>query len=192
MSDIIGSLETISKILVLVSASVGIVGALIQYRIKVKAEERLRYLAVLETDIKVSGLFSELVSIANGYGKWSEPQERLIDEVMHIVPDEVKQNMIMNDPRSLGRIAGGASVPQPVSLSAQLAASESAANLAIQYPFLLEPALTSLDVVVGFMPQAEGAYDRLCEHYGIQRPLTNWGFVPDETHTGFDRPDQAS
>ena len=192
MPDIIGSLETISKILVLLSASIGIVGALIQYRLKVKAEERLRNLAVLETDIKVSRLFSELISVANGYGKWSEPQEQIIVEAMRIVPDEVKQEILMSDPSSFGRLASGASIPQSVSLSAQVAASESAANLAIRYPFLREPALMGLDVVAGFLPQARDAYDRLCEHYGIQRPLSDWGFIPDQTHTGFSRPDQDS
>jgi hypothetical protein len=149
MNEVVRSLESLSQILVFVSASIGIVGALIQYRLKVKAEDRLRNLAVLETD-------------------------------------KVKKQILMGDPRALGQMAQGALIAQPVPLPAQVAAAESIANLAIAYPFLLEPALAGLDVVVGFVPQAKNAYDRLSNHYGVQRPLTDWGFSPNAPNWGYE------
>jgi hypothetical protein len=185
MSELLSAFEALSKIVALISASVAAIGLLIQYRLKVKEELRLRDLATLEMDVRISNVFSELVSVANGYGGWSEPQSQIIEEILKSVPQEIKQQLILSGPSSIGKLVSGARIPKSVPLSQQLAASESLANLAIRYPFLLEPALVGLDVVAGFMKQAKDPYNRLCTHYKISRPLTDWGFVPGEPNYGY-------
>lgn len=186
MSEFINNIEALSKVVAFISTSVAVIGLLIQYRLKVKEERRLRDLATLETDLKVSNLFSELVSTANGYGGWSEPQREVMEDVLKLISQDTKEKMMRSDPRSFGNLVEGARVPKPVPLSQQLAAAESLANLAIRYPFLLEPALVGLDVVTGFLPQATDPYRRLCAHFKISRPLTDWGFKQGEPNMGAD------
>ena len=176
MNDFLAATESLSKIIALLSAAIAAFGLLFQYSLKIKEERRLRDLATLEMDVKISGLFSELVSIANGYAGWSEPQSNVITEVLQTIPPEVKQMLLLRDPRSMGNLLSSSRVPKSVPLSQQLAASESLANLAIRYEFLKEPALVGLDVVAGFLPVAKSPYQRLCQHYGIERPLTDWDF----------------
>jgi hypothetical protein len=176
MNQLLGSLEQISTIVALISAAVAAIGALIQYSLKVREERRLKKMALLETDIKTSHLFSELISTANGYGGWSEPQKEIVNDIIESIPQELKQSLLMSDPKRYGILFSGTLIPTSVPLSQQLAAAETVASLAIRYPFLKEAALIGLDVVVGFMPQAKDAYDRLCSHYGLERPLTEWDF----------------
>jgi hypothetical protein len=56
-------------------------------------------------------------------------------------------------------------ISAPVPLSAEIAAAESIANLAIKYPILKEPAIEGLRVVVTFLPPATKAYERVCKFY---------------------------
>ncbi len=173
--DIQTWIDIISKTVAFIAVAIGALGGLWQYRINSKAEARMRDLAVLETDIKISRLFSELISTANGFGPWSDPQPDVIKEIFKNVPEDLMKQMIMTDPRNVHKLVEGSKVSTPIPLSAEIAASEAIANLAIKYPFLLEPALAGLDVVAGFLPQARNAYMRLSKYYGIDRPLTKWG-----------------
>lgn len=180
MSETLSLVESFSKIFALISAAIAAFGALFQYTMKVREEARLRDLATLEMDVKVSALFSELVSVANGYGGWSEPQAEVIKDVLQSLPIDIKQDLLLQDPASAGRLLSSSRVPKMVPLSQQLAAAESLANLAIRYEFLREPALVGLDVVAGFLPLAKIPYERLCRHYQVNRPLTAWNFGSQE------------
>lgn len=184
MPEWLMALETFSKALAFLSGAGVLIGALIQYSFKLREERRLKDLAVLETDVKISQLFAELVSTANGYGKWSEPQAPIMEEILQALPKELKQQIVMANPQGLGQAVSGARVPTSVPLSQQLAAAEAIASLAIRYRFLLEAALVGLDVVVGFLPQAKPAYDRLCTFYRIERPLTRWDFSRGPSNLG--------
>ena len=180
MNEFLGLLEQLSKIVAFISAAVAAVGAMVQYTLKVREERRLRNMALLETDIKTSQLFSDLISTANGYGGWSAPQKEIVEDILTTVPQEVKQSLIMRDPKRYGALFAGTRIPASVPLSQQLAAAETVASLAIRYPFLKEAGMVGLDVVVGFLPHAKDAYDRLCTHYQIERPLTRWNFGKGE------------
>jgi hypothetical protein len=168
-------LEEIPKIIAIVAVGIGVLGALVQYIINSKAENRQREVALLERDIKISSLFSELMEAANGYSGYTEPSEKLIDMIEKNIPAELLRSALLSNPRSIGTIFSGALIPKSTALARQLAAAESIVNLAIRYPILLEPALIGLDVTCGFSPFARPAYDRLCRHFSVQRPLTNWG-----------------
>ncbi len=184
MNEVLQVVESISKIVALLAAAVAVFGALFQYGMKLREEARLRDLATLEMNVKVSTLFSELVSVANGYGGWSEPQADVIKDILAALPLHIKQGLLLQDPAAAGKLLASSRIPESVPLSQQLAAAESLANLAIRYEFLKEPALVGLDVVAGFLPPAELPYKRLCTHYGIDRPLTIWEF----SRAGTSRP----
>jgi hypothetical protein len=178
--------ETISKIVGFLAVATGAVGALLQYGVNSAAEERQRGLAELEADIKISGVFSELAQTAAGYGQLSEPRQEIIQHTLNIIPNDLMVKILQSDPNNLGFLFSGAKIPSSVPLARQLAAAEAIATLAIKYPVLLEPALASLDVAVIVLPEAKHAYDRVCTHYGIQRPLNNWNrktlrMPPDRT-----------
>jgi hypothetical protein len=134
-------LDPTAKILGLVGLGVGALGAMVQYVINSRAERRQRDLAVLESDIKVSAVFSELVQIANGYAERSEPQTELIKIIEKNLPDDFIATILQRDPRYIGSIFSGAMISGSTPLAVQLAAAESIANLAIRYPILREPAL---------------------------------------------------
>lgn len=173
----LSDVEALARIAAFLSGTAAILGAFFSYRLKLKAEERAAELAQLESDVAVSKLFSELISIANGYKGFSEPREEILAVFLKHLPDDVIARTAHTDPRVLGGLVSGSRVPENVPLAQQLAASESITNLAIRYPFLLEPALVGLDVVVGFLRKAKPASERLCRHYGVERPLTDWGFA---------------
>jgi hypothetical protein len=168
-------LDEIPKIIAIAAVGIGGLGALVQYIINSRAENRQREVALLERDIKISSLFSELIEAANGYSGYTEPSEKLINVIEKNIPADLLQSALLSDPRNIGKIFSGALIPKSTALARQLAASESIVNLAIRYPILLEPALMGLDVTCGFSSFARPAYDRLCRHFGVQRPLTDWG-----------------
>jgi hypothetical protein len=60
-TGLLGKIEAASKIVAFAAAAIGAIGALLQYHLNSEAEARMRDLAVLETDLKVSHLFGELV-----------------------------------------------------------------------------------------------------------------------------------
>jgi hypothetical protein len=152
-----------------------IIVALFQYKSNSRSEQRLRSLAELESDIKVSAAFSELIEVANGYRSHSEPQKDVIEIIGKNIPLDLLEKLIRDDPGAIAKIFTGSIVTGLTPLARQLAAAESIANLAIKYPILLEPALIGLDCTVGLSPFATNAYDRLCAHYGRKRSLTDWG-----------------
>ena len=167
--------DFILKLVGVVTATGAIITALIQYISNSHSERRLKALAQLESDVKVSAAFSELIEVANGYRGWSEPQHDVIEIIEKNIPAELMTRIILHDPRDVAKLFSGSIVSTPTPLARQLAAAESIANLAIKYPILLEPALIGLDCTAGLSPFAVNAYERLCRHYGIKRELTNWG-----------------
>jgi hypothetical protein len=56
-----GIIETISKAVSFLAMGISAIGALLQYQANSEAESRMRSQAELETDIKVSSLFSTLM-----------------------------------------------------------------------------------------------------------------------------------
>jgi hypothetical protein len=74
-------LDEIPKIIAIAAVGIGGLGALVQYIINSRAENRQREVALLERDIKISSLFSELIEAANGYSGYTEPSEKLINVI---------------------------------------------------------------------------------------------------------------
>lgn len=166
--------EYVSRLSAFLTVAGSALAAAIQYRMNSRAEQRLRNLAELEADVKVSQLFNDLVQTANGYGVPSDPQETVQSAIFDAVPKDVLQSIIMNDPRDVAKLLSGSIISGNVPLAKQLAAAESIATLAIKYPILLDAALVGLDVTAGISDFAGNAYGRLCNHYGLHRPLTQW------------------
>lgn len=118
-------IETISKTVSFIAVGIGAIGALLQYQANSQVEARMRALAELESDIKVSTLFSELIQKANGYGGYSEPNQAVIDKVFSRIPDDKFEMLLQGNPPLLTTLLGRVSIiPTSVPLSAQIAASE--------------------------------------------------------------------
>ena len=174
-SNGLGKIEAISKIVGFIAVGLGALGAVLQYNINSESEQRQKILAELESDIRISSVFSDFAQVAAGYGGWSEPQEQILKKELELIPDDFMAALLQHDPRRVGHLFAGTIIPQGVPLAKQVAAAEAVASLAIKYPILLEPALASLDASTIHLPQAKRAYNRLCAHYQIDRPLTTWG-----------------
>ncbi len=160
-------IESGSKIIAFAAAAIGAIGALVTYQINSAAELRMRDQAELETDLKVSALFSDLVQKANGYGQWSEPNDKVIEATMERLPKPIFESVLLQDPKSIFRFFAGSRIPEPVPLSAQVAAAESIVDLTIKYPFLKEPAIRSFEILkMASMPGATKALARLCQSIG--------------------------
>ena len=168
-------LDVLPKIVGIVAVAAAAVGAVIQYIMNSRAEQRQRQVANLQADIEVSNVFSELIEIANGYRSYSDPQDKIIELINAALPPGYLMSVIARGPRDVGKIFAGSIVTCFTPLARQLAASESIVNLAIKYPILLEPALVGLDVTAGFSPFARKAFERLTRHYNLDRKLTDWG-----------------
>jgi hypothetical protein len=166
-TSLLGKIEAASKIVAFAAAAIGAIGALLQYHLNSEAEARMRDLAVLETDLKVSHLFGELVQTANGYGKWSAPNDKIIQTTLEHIPPAVFEELLRKDTIALHYLFRASIIPEPVPLSAEVAAAESIANLAMKYPILREPAIEGLKVVKSFLPSASRPLDRLCRSNGL-------------------------
>ena len=168
-STLLDKLEAVSKIIGFFGVGAGAIGAMLQFYLNSQAESRQRYLAELQADIEISGIFSELVQTANGYDKFSEPQAEAIKVIASKMPDGMIESLLKKDPRTVANLFSGSRISSAIPLSRQIAAAESIANLSIKYPILAEPGLSALEVIVSFMPQARGAYDRVLKKYNAGR-----------------------
>ncbi len=74
----------ISKIITLLTVSIGIVLSIRQYRLKVKEEIRLSKSAQSENDVKLLTLFSETIDIANG-------------RKSHIISENILENLFKSN-----------------------------------------------------------------------------------------------
>lgn len=117
-------IESASKIIAFAAAAIGAIGALVTYRVNSAAEFRQEHLAELETDLRVSALFADLVQKANGYGQWSAPNDKIIEATIERLPQSVFEKVYRNDPRSIFALFAGSRIPEPVPLSAEVAAAE--------------------------------------------------------------------
>jgi len=81
-------LDVVPKIIGIVAICAAAIGAAVQYIINSRAEHRQRDAAILQADIEVSKVFSELIEIANGYRSWSEPQDKLMEIINSSLPPD--------------------------------------------------------------------------------------------------------
>ena len=77
------------------------------------------------------------------------------------------EELLRKDVTALHYFFRASVIPEPVPLSAEVAAAESIANLAMKYPILREPAVEGLKVVKSFLPSASRPLDRLCKSNGL-------------------------
>src|SRR5262249_41651679 len=98
--------DFLPKIIGVVTVAGAVIVALIQYISNSHSERRLKALASLESDIKVSAAFSELIEVANGYRSHSEPQKEIIQIIEKNIPPELLTQIILQDPMRLGRLFG--------------------------------------------------------------------------------------
>src|SRR5919108_4121868 len=122
-----GIIETISKAVSFLAVGISAIGALLQYQANSEAESRMRAQAELETDIKVSSLFSELIEKANGHGSYSEPSEPVINKLFSRIPDEKFDSLLRGNPSPLEYVLSMSIISARVPLSAEIAAAESIA-----------------------------------------------------------------
>jgi hypothetical protein len=128
------------------TAIVAWVGVL-QYRLKVKAEERLQESNRAEVDVRLSKLFAELMWLAHARAG-SHVSEKCIEELF-------EKGMItkedLGDPDSLNRkIAAICILNLPVGVASQNAAITSLAVLGRRYAILREPARAGLNSLKSF------------------------------------------
>lgn len=140
----------ITKVLTLVSVIVGIFISIQQYRLKVKAEIRLKESANAENDVKLLKIFTEILDIAHGR------KNQIISET--IVKELFNHNIFgegeLHNLEEINRkIENTANLPVHVGLGAQEAAIVAIANLSIKYKILKEPGLAGLRIIQGFKPE---------------------------------------
>jgi hypothetical protein len=137
----------ISKIVALLSVSIGIIISIRQYRLKVKEEIRLSISAQSENDVKLLALFGETIDIANG-------------RKSHIISEKVIESLFTKDIigrkdfsdttnlESVKKMIEVATLVVPVGAASQSSAITAIGVLGKKYDVLREPALKGLNNLI--------------------------------------------
>ncbi|MGE5409996.1 MAG: hypothetical protein ACM3MI_03475 [Clostridiales bacterium] len=133
----------ISKIITMLSVSVGIIIAICQYRLKVQEEIRLSKSAQAENDVKLLKLFSETFDIAHSR-KFNVLSEKAIEKMFDKDIIEKKDFGDLNNLTDVTRKLDIAARVLPVGAGSQVAAIAAIGSLGLTYEVLREPALKGL------------------------------------------------
>jgi hypothetical protein len=120
-----------------VSFSVATIFALLEYRLKLKAEKRVAISQQAETDVRLIQAFTELMNIANGRGGYVT-SEKLIEELFK--RDVFTDAHFGNWSEFQKRLGEFPVIYLPVGLGSQDAAIAAAATLGLKYEVLRESA----------------------------------------------------
>ncbi len=139
----------LTQVVTLISLSFGIILSILQYRLKVKAEIRLKDASIAEVDTKLIKLFTEVMDIAHS-------------RINHIVSDTIIEELFKKNVFNQAdfdnlnqlnkKIEEAATLPIPVGAAAQDAAIIAIGNLAVKYDILREPAIVGLETIKTFHP----------------------------------------
>jgi hypothetical protein len=168
----------ISKMVTLLSVSIGIIISIRQFRLKVKEEIRLSKSAQSENDVKLLALFAETIDIANG-------------RKSHIISEKVIESLFTKDiigQNDFSDIANLENVKKKLEVATRVipvgAASQSSAIAAIgvlgkKYEVLREPALKGLNNLIsqGIIVPTQEVLDDLnrdIPKLGCWSKIKNW------------------
>jgi hypothetical protein len=139
----------------LITVSIGIWKSLAEYRLKIKAENRITESSRTESDIKLIKHFTEIMDIAHarsGYVVSETIIEKLFEK--NIITTADFQNLeILNQ-----KMEDAAILTYPVGVAAQDAAIASIAELAIRHEVLRKPALQALETIKEFKTELADKY----------------------------------
>lgn len=148
MNDIIREwILTISRAIGILTTTIAVWKSLAEYRLKLKAENRVAESERIEADIKLIMHFTEIMDIANARSGY-QVSETIIEKLFEqdIITREDSQDLKkLNE-----KIANAAILTLPVGSAAQDAAIASIAQLAIRHNILKEPAIQALESIEEF------------------------------------------
>jgi len=154
-------LVPVSTAVTLLSTAIAAWVAVLNYRLKVKAEHRLRESTQAEVDTKLSKAFSDLMWIAHARSG-SHASEKLIEGALnaHFVNADYFRNPRADQKKQL--LEEACILNLPVGVASQNAAIMSIAVLGRRYEILREPAQAALKSISEFKPnEARAAIDLL-------------------------------
>jgi hypothetical protein len=143
LSSIRDWLLPVSTSVSLISTAIAAWVGILQYRLKVQAERRLKESSQAEVDTRLSKLFSELMWLAHGRAG-SQVSDKLIEEAIKkgvITEDYFHDPQKQNIKRS---VKDACILNLPVGIASQDAAIASIAQLGRRYEILHEPARAAL------------------------------------------------
>jgi hypothetical protein len=144
------------EVAILVLASIGTVGALVEYGVKVCAERRLQLSAASEVDTRVSKLFVELMWLAHARGEGCLSEkcvEKLFEEGAITKED-------FGAPEKVREKLASCAINLPVGAASQDAAILSIGVLGRRYKILSEGAREGLNSLKDGIPQKAQQIDK--------------------------------
>jgi len=142
-------LVPISTAITLVSTAIAAWVAVLQYRLKVSAEGRLKQSSLAEMDTRLSKLFSELMWLAHARAG-SHVSDTLLEQAIkkNLVPDTYFRDPHKDELKR--HIEESCILNLPVGSASQEAAIVSIAELGKRYEILREPARAALTSIARF------------------------------------------
>jgi len=131
----------------LITLSIGVWRSLAEYRLKIKAENRVAESARIEADIRLIKHFTEIMDIAHarsGYQISETVIEKLFENDL-ITSSDLKDLKLLNQ-----KMEEAAILTFPVGIAAQDAAIASIAELSIRHEVLRSPAIQALESIKSF------------------------------------------
>jgi hypothetical protein len=153
-------LVPVTAALSLISTSIAIWTGILAYRLKAKAERRMRDASNAKIDVDLSKLFTDIGWVAHARDE-SAISEHLVQAAIGspIVTNLIQQGQFDKARRLIEQLAV---LHTPVGVASQNAAIQSLAVLGKKYDVLKEPARAALLSIKGFKPQeAQAALDLL-------------------------------
>ena len=162
-------LVPVSAFVTLISVAISSSLALRDYRLKLKAEARLRYSSQVEVDIRLLKLFTEIMTIAHarsGYFVSEKAIEKLFEK--GVVNDQDLGNL-----NSLNqKLEDAAILTLPVGIAAQDAAIAAISTLANRHEVLRSVAIQALESIRSFKPEMAEKYLKKINHVAAGSPTT--------------------
>lgn len=146
MNEIKEWILTISAAVSMISVGVGIIVAGLQYRLKLKEEERLAFSSRAEVDVRLVKAFTELMDIAMAR-RHTASSEKVVEELfkLGVINKEDFNEDFDNLQTGSTKLSQYSAIILPVGQAVQRAAIAAIASLAKTYPVLRGPAIEGLE-----------------------------------------------
>lgn len=145
---------TMSTCFALIGSTVGILLALKEYKLKLKAETRLSKSANAETDIQLVKVFTDIMNLANGRSGYCI-SEKVIEKILEL---ENLSEISLHDGSLHMLISKNAIIKFPVGSAQQDAAISAICVLAKRHEFLKPIAIQALESIYPSNPEIAERY----------------------------------
>lgn len=165
----------VSTSISMVSIAVGVLLALLQYRLKLKEEERLAISSRADVDVRLTKSFIELMDLAMGRRQYVL-SERAVEELFKrgIVSESDYDGDFDNVQQAIRKLSEYAVVILPAGKSIQEAAIVAIATLATEYEVLREASVQGLESIGSGNPKLAQLTRRYCERLKASQGAMAW------------------